>query len=121
MSSGDLVAYLVGGNQQVLTWHRRRAEGLPDEFPAAGLKWNELGLLAQRYDAEHAGESWVELREELRDAEEAIVALIEGYSDVELYGGPWCGKWTMGRMISFNTSSPYANARRRVRSGLRSK
>ncbi|WP_353959734.1 ClbS/DfsB family four-helix bundle protein [Corynebacterium atrinae] len=25
---------------------------------------------------------------------------------------PWYGKWTMGRMISFNTSSPYADARR---------
>lgn len=34
MSPADLVAYLVGWNQQVLTWHRRRAAGLPDEFPA---------------------------------------------------------------------------------------
>ena len=120
MSPADSVAYLIGWNQQVLTWHRRRAEGLPDEFPAAGLKWNELGLLAQRYYADHAEESWVELRQQLRDAKEAIVAWVEGSSDTELYGGPWYGKWTMGRMISFNTSSPYANARRRVRSWLRS-
>lgn len=120
MSPADLVAYLIGWNQQVLTWHLRRAEGLPDEFPAAGIKWNELDLLAQRFYAEHAEESWEELRRQLRDAKEAIIALIERYSDAELYGGPWYGKWTMGRMISFNTSSPYANARRRVRSWLRS-
>ncbi len=37
MSPADLVAYLVGWNQQVLIWHRRRAEGLPDEFPAPGF------------------------------------------------------------------------------------
>lgn len=120
MSPADLVAYLIGWNQQILTWHRRRSEGLPDEFPASGIKWNELGLLAQRYYAQHTEDSWDDLRQQLGDAKEAIVALIERYSDAELYGAPWYRKWTMGRMISFNTSSPYANARRRVRSWLRS-
>lgn len=119
MSPSDLVAYLVGWNQQVLTWHRRRDEGLPDEFPAAGIKWNELGLLAQRYYAEHSEDSWHALRRQLRDAKEEIVALVAGHSNAELYGLPWYGKWTMGRMISFNTSSPYANARRRLCSWLR--
>ncbi len=81
--------------------------------------WNELGLLAQRYYAEHEDESWDELRKQLRDGKDAIVNLIQGYSDAELYGRPWYGKWTMGRMISFNTSSPYANARGRIRRWLR--
>ncbi|MCI1219165.1 MAG: ClbS/DfsB family four-helix bundle protein [Bifidobacterium sp.] len=119
MSPSDLVAYLVGWNQQVLTWHRRRDEELPDEFPAAGIKWNELGLLAQRYYAEHSEDSWHALRWQLRNAKKEIIALVERHSDAELYGSPWYGKWTMGRMISFNTASPYANARRRVRSWLR--
>lgn len=121
MSPADLLAYLVGWNQLVLTWHQRRREGLADEFPAPGIKWNELGLLAQRFYGEHADDSWDELRRQLRDAKEAIVALVRGYSDAELYGEPWYGKWTMGRMISLNTSSPYANARRRIRSWLRNR
>jgi hypothetical protein len=119
ISPADLVAYLIGWNHQVVTWHERRARRLPDEFPATGVRWNDLGLLAQRYYSEHADESWDELRRQLRDAKETIVALVGSHSDAELYGGPWYGKWTMGRMISFNTSSPYANARRRVRSWLR--
>lgn len=119
MSPADLLAYLVGWNQQVLTWHQRRAEGLPDELPAPGIKWNELGLLAQRYYAEHDSDTWDDLRTQLRDAKKAITDLIHGYSDEELYGDPWYGKWTMGRMISFNTSSPYANARKRIRAWLR--
>ncbi|KAB1663578.1 ClbS/DfsB family four-helix bundle protein [Pseudoclavibacter sp. CFCC 13611] len=119
MSPADLVAYLIGWNQQVLTWHRRRAAGLPDEFPAPGIKWNELGSLAQRYYAAHADDSWEQLRTQLRDAKSAIIELIDGYSDADLYGRPWYGKWTMGRMISFNTSSPYANARGRIRAWLR--
>ena len=119
MSPADLLAYLIGWNQQVLTWHRRRADGLPDELPAPGIKWNELGLLAQRYYVEYETESWDELRARLREAKDAVTELIHGYSDAELYGQPWYGKWTMGRMISFNTSSPYTNARGRIRAWLR--
>jgi hypothetical protein len=119
MSPADLVAYLIGWNHQVLTWHRRRAMGLPDEFPAPGISWNELGLLAQRYYAEHASDSWESLRDQLVHAKNQIVALIQGCSNEELYGAPWYGTWTMGRMISLNTSSPYVNARRRIRAWLR--
>jgi len=119
MSPADLIAYLVGWNQQVLTWHRRRAAGLPDEFPAPGIKWNELGLLAQRYYSEHHDDDWDGLRAQLVEAKDLILALIQGYTDDELYGATWYGKWTMGRMISLNTSSPYSNARSRIRSWLR--
>lgn len=119
MSPADLLAYLIGWNEQVLTWHRRRAEGLSDELPAPGIKWNQLGVLAQRFYQEHEGDTWEELRGQLRDLKGRIVLLIEGYSDSELYGQPWYGKWTMGRMISLNTSSPYSNARGRIRAWLR--
>ncbi|UNX56225.1 ClbS/DfsB family four-helix bundle protein [Georgenia sp. TF02-10] len=118
MSPADLVAYLIGWNQQVLIWHRRRAEGLPDEFPAHGARWNELGLLAQRYYAEHQSESWDDLRTQLTDAKNQIIALIHRYSNDDLYGEQWYGRWTMGRMISLNTSSPYTNARGRIRAWL---
>lgn len=121
MSPADLLGYLIGWNQQVLTWHRRRAAGLPDGFPAAGIGWNELGLLAQRFYAEHADDSWDSLRAQLTDAKNAIVSLIESRSDTDLYGPAWYGKWTMGRMISLNTSSPYANARGRIRAWLRTR
>lgn len=119
MSPADLVAYLVGWNQQVLIWHQRRDEGLPDQLPAEGLKWNELGLLAQQFYADHEDDRWDSLRRQLRETKGTIVELIEPKSDEELYGSPWYGKWTMGRMISFNTSSPYANARKRIRAWLR--
>ena len=121
MSPADLLAYLIGWNRQVLTWHERRAASLPDEFPAPGFAWNQLGLLAQHYYAEHEGESWYELRDEFTTGKERIVALVERCSDDALYGAPWYGRWTMGRMISLNTASPYANARRRLRAWLRTR
>lgn len=119
MSPADLVAYLIGWNQQVLTWHSRRDASLPDEFPAPGIGWNELGRVAQRYYAEHHDDGWVTLREQFVEVKGQIVSLIQAHSTEELYGEPWYGKWTMGRMISFNTSSPYTNARRRIHAWLR--
>ena len=54
-------------------------------------------------------------------AERRTVSLIEARSNDDLYGRPWYEKWTMGRMIQFNTASPYANARGRVRKWLKTK
>ncbi|MBS3182387.1 ClbS/DfsB family four-helix bundle protein [Leucobacter sp. Marseille-Q4368] len=121
MSPADLLAYLVGWGNQVMAWHQRREAGLSDEFPAAGIKWNELGLLAERYYAEHDTDSWASLRSQLVSSKECIIDLVKSHSDRELYGTSWYGKWTKGRMISLNTSSPYANARGRLRAWLRDK
>jgi len=119
MSPAELVSYLIGWNEEVLTWHERRAAGLPDELPAAGIKWNQLGLLAQRYYDAYRDEQWEELRAHLESAKDSLLALIESHTDAELYGNQWYGKWTMGRMISLNSSSPYVNARGRLRVWLR--
>lgn len=119
MSACDLVAYLVGWVEQVLVWHDRRRRGLADEFPAHGYQWNQLGELAQHFYAQGAGLSWCELRQRLAAANTNVLALVEGLSDEELYGTSWYRAWTAGRMISLNTSSPYANARSRVRRWLR--
>lgn len=119
MSPADLLAYLIGWNEQVLTWHDRRAAGLPDELPAADFGWSDLGALAQRFYRDHEGEPWAALRARLDQAEQRIEALVLSRSEEELYGTPWYRTWTMGRMISLNTASPYRNARGRIRRWLR--
>ena len=115
MSVHDLVSYLVGWSEMVLKWHQRRRAGLSVDFPETGYKWNELGRLASKFYFDYAELSWPALLERLADAKARIVVLVEGYSDAELYGAPWYEKYTMGRMIQFNTSSPLANARGRLR------
>ncbi len=49
MSPADLVAYLIEWNNLVLKWLDRDDRGEPVDFPGAGFKWNELGLLAQKF------------------------------------------------------------------------
>lgn len=119
ISPADLVAYLIGWNELVLSWHEQRHAGVEPEFPAAGYRWNQLGELAQKFYDDYSGLDWSALLVRFANARRRIVALIDAHSDHDLYGVTWYGKYTAGRMIQFNTSSPYANARRRLRAWLR--
>jgi hypothetical protein len=115
MSVSDLVAYLIGWNLLVLKWCDARAKGQPADFPETGFKWNELGRLAQKFYADHADQDYPALLLQFAQVHARIVALVEASDDAALYGVPWYGKYTQGRMIQFNTSSPYTNARGRLR------
>jgi hypothetical protein len=119
MSVADLVAYLVGWNELVLKWLDRDAAGQQADFPETGFKWNELGRLAQKFYRDYADLPYAELVGRLETAKARIVAEIEARDDAALYGKPWYEKWTMGRMIQFNTASPYDNARGRLRKWLK--
>lgn len=114
MSVHDLAAYLLGWNLLVIKWYRGRKAGQDVDFPETGYKWNELGRLAQKFYADHAALPFPDLLAELDRAKSGIVAIIEAEDDASLYGRPWYEKWTLGRMIQFNTSSPYANAHTRL-------
>jgi len=122
MSIANLVSYLIGWNELVLKWLDRDKAGLPVDFPETGFKWSELGRLAQKFYRDYEALPYPALLQRLEAAKNRIVSEIESRSDDTLYGRCWRdGKWTMGRMIQFNTSSPYANARARLRKRLRAK
>ncbi|WP_430440494.1 ClbS/DfsB family four-helix bundle protein [Shinella sp.] len=120
MSPFDLVAYLTGWNELVLKWLARDDAGAPIDFPETGFKWNELGRLAGKFYRDYEGLPYPHLLDRLQTAKQAILAAVERKNDAALYGRSWYEKWPMGRMIQFNTASPYANARGRLRNWLKS-
>lgn len=119
ISPADLVAYLLGWNSLVLKWLDRDDRGEEVDFPETAFKWNQLGMLAQKFYADYNSLEWPELLASLRSTNAQLISTISLRLDEELYGRPWHGKWTKGRMIQFNTSSPYSNAQGRVRRWLR--
>ncbi len=119
MTPSNLVAYLIGWNELVLKWLDRDDRNEPVEYPEVGFKWNQLGPLAQKFYADYDALEWPELLARLVDVKTRLTASIAARSDDELYGSVWYGKWTKGRMIQFNTSSPYTNARTRIRAWLK--
>ncbi|MCT3762522.1 ClbS/DfsB family four-helix bundle protein [Elizabethkingia anophelis] len=115
MSIDNLLAYLVGWGELVLKWNKNRSENKPVDFPETGYKWNELGKLAQKFYADYQNDDFNTLIQKLDDTVKKITSLIESKNNDELYGVGWLEKWTLGRMIQFNTASPYNNARGRIR------
>ena len=110
MSVVNLLAYLIGWNELLIKWIERDAAGLPVDFPETGFKWNELGGLAQKFYRDYEGLSYPALLQRLAAARGHIIELVEARSDLQLYGCLWYEKWTLGRMIQFNSASPYLNA-----------
>ena len=119
MSVNNLVSYLIGWNELVLKWLAQDDEGKEVQFPEVGYQWNELGMLAQKFYQDYRENSFEVNRQKLIAVKDALVAEVMKRSDVELYGAAWHGKYTKGRMIQFNSASPYKNAHDRIRKWLK--
>ncbi|MEM9820611.1 MAG: ClbS/DfsB family four-helix bundle protein [Bacteroidota bacterium] len=115
MSPANLVAYLIGWGELVLKWHRQYEAQSAIDFPETGFQWNELGALAQKFYRDHDQKDFPSLLRHLELTVEKILALIDRYDDVVLYGQVFYKSYPLGRMIQLNTSSPYKNARTRIR------
>ena len=109
MSAAQLVSYLIGWGELVLSWHVQEAHGHSIVFPEVGFKWNELGKLAQKFYQDY---------QNITDYKVLLQRLEKNKNDL-LYGSGWCEKYTRGRMIQLNTSSPYRNARGRIATFLK--
>ncbi len=121
MSIDNLVAYLVGWGQLVLKWNDRKEKGLQVDFPETGFKWNELGQIAQKFYKDYEKDDFKTLNEKLDKTTNEILKLIERKTNIELYELAWYDKWTFGKMIQLNTSSPFKNAKDRIRKWKKTK
>ena len=115
ISLNNLLAYLIGWGQLVLKWHDHKTKKIDCEFPEKGFKWNELGLLAQKFYTDFENDNYHTLQLKLTNTVNELLRLIESKSNNELYEMPWYKSYTLGRMIQLNTSSPYKNARLKIR------
>jgi hypothetical protein len=121
MSINNLVAYLIGWGQLVLKWNDKKSKGLEVDFPETGFKWNELGQLAQKFYEDYEKDDFKTLYEKLDKTTNEILKLIESKTNIELYEIAWYDKWTLGKMIQLNTSSPFKNAKDRIRKWKKTK
>ncbi len=115
MSICNLVSYLIGWGELVLKWHQKKSKGHQIDFPETGYQWNELGVLAQKFYQDYEQLSYSQLLKKLDQTTQKILKVIDSTSNEDLYEKNWYEKYTFGRMIQLNTSSPFLNARKRVR------
>lgn len=119
MSVADLVAYLIGWADLVLEWNEAFSQNKNPTLPHASYKWNELGDLALHFYDYYYDPDFTRLLKAFDLRVENILTMIREDENEDLYSIFWYKNYTKGRMISLNTSSPYKNARSRVRKYLR--
>ncbi len=115
MSLHNLLSYLVGWGDQVLVWIEQDQKGNEIHFPHPDFKWTELGLLAQQFYKDYQEIPFPKLLNNLNLIVKKILQVIDNYSNEILYNRPFYKHYPLGRMIQLNTSSPYKNARKRIR------
>lgn len=115
MSVSNLVSYLIGWGELVIKWHNKCVASEPIDFPDTGYNWNQLGDLAQKFYRDYAHLNYPTLLTKLEEVVVQVLRIIELSDHSRLYDMCWYKEHTVGRMIQLNTSSPYKNARTRVR------
>ena len=115
MSVNNLLAYLVGWGQLLLKWSDRKDKGLEVDFPETGFKWNELGRLAPKFYQDYEQDDFQTLISKLDNTTYEVLKLVESKTNNELYELAWYDKWPLGKMIQLNTTSPFKNAKDRIR------
>ncbi len=115
ISVSDTISYLIGWGKLVLKWYDLKSKNQPVDFPETGYKWNELGQLAQHFHSKYHDWFYDKLIKEFTATTDRILILVESLDNQKLYGETWFEKYTLGKMIQFNTSSPMVNMLSKVR------
>lgn len=115
MSIHNLVSYLVGWGQLVLSWIDDENNNIDIVFPHKDFGWNQLGELALKFYKDYESLPFKELIESFVQNKNALLSIINDLSSEELYNVAFYKHYPLGRMIQLNTSSPYKNARLRIR------
>ncbi|WP_051043772.1 ClbS/DfsB family four-helix bundle protein [Psychromonas sp. CNPT3] len=115
ISACDTLAYLIGWMKLALKWHRLKGSGQCVDFPETNYKCNVRGELAQRFYYEYREWNYSDLLAQFKIATTDILFLIDSFNDNELYAVACYEKYTLGKRIQFNTSSPMKNRRTKIR------
>ena len=117
-----MVAYQLGWMSLIESWNREESAGRAPEMPAPGIKWNQMGLLHERFYADYAEQSLAELSAQFEGAVAAIRGWIGTLSDDELFkpgGRKWAqstpANWPVWRWVHINTVAPFKTFRTKIR------
>ncbi|NQZ84128.1 MAG: ClbS/DfsB family four-helix bundle protein [Nanoarchaeales archaeon] len=119
----DELCYLIGWGELVLKWYKIGSDGETVIMPEENFKWNNLGLLAEKFYLDYDNISYENLLKKFKLVVSKILKLVNSLSTEELFRVGYFSwnyeKWGFGRMIEINTSSPYKSNRSKIRKFLK--
>ena len=110
----DIVVHRAHWIDLFLGWYADGKAGREVHIPAPGYNWGQLKAYNADLRAKTADVRWNEALGTLADRHRALMALIDGLDNDQLYGGPMPGggknRWTTGRFAEASGPSHYRSA-----------
>lgn len=114
----DLLAHLHAWHEMTLGWERAGAAGDVPAVPAEGYTFAETPALNEAIHQRTKNDGWDEVVARLHTTHEALLAVIVGYDDDDLFTKrrfPWTRSTSVGAYLVSATSSHYAWASKLIR------
>lgn len=114
----NLLTYLLGWSQIVIGWLdvqnivTTKDNLLPEGYNFSSIK---LGKLAQSFYKEYDHLDYDEMKNKLRQSYDELAGLLDMQTNATLYATLFYKKYSLGRMIDFNTRCPLNNIHKRLR------
>lgn len=119
----DVLIHLYEWQALLLKWVKNNQEGKKTDFLPEGYNWSNYGDMNLDFWKQHQRTTYQEALKLLEDSHQEVMALIESFSNQELFTKgvfPWTGSNTLGAYFVSNTSSHYNWALKKIRMYIRS-
>lgn len=121
----DVLAHLHEWQKMLLDWVGAHRAGDDDaSFLPAPHNWRTTAALNGELQAKHQGTSLEQATQLLDQSHDQVIAVIEGYTDEELFTKahfPWTGTSSLGSYCVSATSSHYDWALKKLRAAARAR
>ena len=118
----QMLAYIIGWMQLLISWEEKEAKGEVVHTPAPNYNWDNLNLLYEKFYQDYEEYTLEELKEMFRDAENKIIDIVKNLDDTTLFQPgirAWAkstsGNWPISKWIHNNTVASYKSFRTRIR------
>jgi len=118
----DVLTHLYEWHQLLLTWVRDNRNGRSRPFLPPPHNWRTYGKLNEQFWLQHQSTALGEAKRLVRSSHEQVMALINSFSEAELFEKDWfawTGTTTLGSYCTSATSSHYDWALRKIRAHLK--
>lgn len=120
----DVLAHLLEWQRMVQAWYQEGKTGGTPITPAEGYTWQQIPALNQAIYETYRATPLDEIQTAFTQSHHAMLELIEGLSDDELFKPKvyqWTKSTTLGSYFTSATSSHYEWARKEIKRGLKAK
>jgi hypothetical protein len=118
----DVLIHLYEWHQLLLTWVGANQNGVNKPFLPEPYTWKSYGDMNVGFWEKHQSTSYERSREMLKESHNAVLSLIGGFSDEELFEKkhfPWTGTTNLGSYCVSATSSHYDWAIKKIKTQIK--